>query len=115
MSPMKLILSRGHGSMGGVDGVGISLRHRGNRDVPPMFVMKTFAFEVDLGTLFSPQKIVHSVTIDGMEINVPPKGSRPEFDSDDEDHSQTGVLIENVLITNSTLRILPQETDKEPL
>src|SRR5438132_10007325 len=50
-----------------------------------------------------------------MEINVPPKGSRPDFDSNDEDHSQTGVLIQDVLITNSILRILPEEDDKQPL
>jgi hypothetical protein len=79
-----------------------------------MFVMKRFTFEVDLGTLFDTPKIVHAVTIDGMEINIPPKGQRPHFDSD-EDHSHTGVLIEDVLITNSTLTILPKEKDKTPL
>ena len=64
-----------------VEGSGLSLRHRGRHDSPPMFVMKTFAFEVDLGTLFTNAKRVHSVTIDGMEINIPPKGERPNSQS----------------------------------
>src|SRR6185295_4671741 len=97
-----------------------SLRHKGNRDVPPMFVMKRFSFEVDLGTLFTPRKVVHNVTIDGMEINIPPKGQRPDLDPDKDkkdegDHPKTGVLIEEVMITNSMLRILPKEDDKKPL
>jgi hypothetical protein len=80
-----------------------------------MFRMKRFAFVVDLGTLFDIQKTVHSVTIDGMEINIPPKGQRPQFDTDDTDHERTGVVIEEVLITDSVLRIIPKEKEKKPL
>jgi len=77
--------------------------------------MKKFSFVVDLGTLFDEQKIVHSVTLDGMEINVPPKEARPDLDAGDGDDENTGVLIEEVLVTNSRLRILPKESDKRPL
>jgi len=87
-----------------------------------MFVMKTFAFEVDLGTLFTNAKRVHSVTIDGMEINIPPKGERPNFHSDEDDKARpaddpkdTGVIIEKVLVTNSALRIFPRDKKHEPL
>jgi hypothetical protein len=115
ISPLRLAISRGRGAFARVEGEGVALRHLGSRDVPPMFVMRSFVFVVDLGTLFDAQKTVHSVTIDGMEINVPPKGDRPDLDKDNDDHAKSGVIIEDVLITNSTLRILPKEKDKTPL
>ena len=64
-------------SVARVEGDGVLLRHKGRRDLPPMFSMKEFSVEVDLGTLFDERAIVRLVTIDGMEINVPPKGERP--------------------------------------
>jgi hypothetical protein len=76
--------------------------------------MKSFSFVVDLGTLFGPQKVVRSVVIDGMEINIPPKEQRPESESQ-EGVPNTGVIIEKVDITDSTLRILPNDPDKTPL
>src|SRR5262245_41635358 len=114
MSPLKLAMSRGHGIFARVEGEGISLRHHGNPDLPPMFVLKKFSFRVDLGSLFDPQKIVRSVAIDGMEINVPPKAKRHDLDSG-EQNVDTGVIIEDVVITNSRLRILPKDEDKTPL
>ena len=73
--PLQLLLSRGRGAIARVEGEGLQLRHNGRRDVPPMFSMTDFSFEVDLGTLFDTPKIVHLVTLDGMEINIP--GSSP--------------------------------------
>jgi len=113
ISPLKLAWNRGRGTRAKASGEGLSLRHKGYHDRMPMFVMKTFSFEVDLGTLYETQKVVHSVRIDGMEINIPPTKERPTFDSDI-DHN-TNVLIEEVLITNSFLRILPDDDDKAPL
>jgi len=72
--------------------------------------------------LFTNAKRVHSVTIDGMEINIPPKGERPNFHSDEDDTARpaddpkdTGVIIEKVLVTNSALRIFPRDKKHEPL
>lgn len=114
LSPLKLVLSRGRGAMARVEGEGVSLHHKGSESRLPLFVMKSFAFDVDLGNLFDTQKVVRSVAIDGMEINIPPKDKRPDFHSG-EDHPDTGVVIEDVLITNSRLMILPREKDKSPL
>ena len=78
-SPLRLLLTKGRGALARVEGEGISLRHKGRRDVPPMFAMKKFRFEVDLGTLFDSPKTVQSVLLEGMEISIPPKGERPEL------------------------------------
>jgi hypothetical protein len=115
LSPLKLVLGRGRGAMARVEGEGVSLHHKRSETRLPLFVMKSFAFDVDLGNLFDTPKVVRSVAIDGMEINIPPKEKRPDFHSRGEDHPDTGVLIEDALITNSRLMIFPREKDKAPL
>src|SRR5262247_1972422 len=75
-SLFQLVMTRGRDVHARVEGEGIVLRHMGRRDVPPMFSMKRFNFEVDLGTLFEDTKVVSLVTLEGMEITIPPKGER---------------------------------------
>src|SRR5262245_28678456 len=82
VSPFSVIFRRWHGARARVEGKGIILRHRGRRDIPPLFVIKKFAFEVDLGAIFDSPKRVQLVTIDGMEVNIPPKGERPKFENE---------------------------------
>jgi hypothetical protein len=115
-SPVKLLLNRGRGTMVRVQGDGVLLRHKGRHDVPPMFVMKTFTCEVDLATLFETQKIVRSVRISGMEINIPPAGERPDLNRDRDDSGiNTEVMVQEAVITNSVLSIFPRERNQPPL
>jgi hypothetical protein len=79
LSPTKLVFTKGKGVIARVEGDGVLLRHKGRRDVPPMFKMKSFRFEIDLGRVFDPIKHIALVRLDGMEINIPPKGDRPRF------------------------------------
>jgi hypothetical protein len=112
VSPMRLLLTRGQ-SLARVEGEGVVLRHRGRRDVPPMFVIKKFSFEVNLGSVFDSPKRIHTVTIDGMEINIPPKGERPDLQG--EEDSRTDIVVEQVLVNDSVLRIIPKDREKTPL
>ena len=120
-SIVQTLLNRGHGLMATVEGDGVELRYKGRRDLPPMFSMKQFRFDVELRTLLDRTKVLHLVTIDGMEINVPPKGDRPDLTPDTQENltssadaaaESTNVLLEQVLITNAALTYLaegPQE------
>lgn len=123
MSSLKLLFQKG-AALARVEGEGIVLRHKGRRDIPPMFVMKSFAFEVNLGAVFDSPKRIQLVTIDGMEITVPPKGQRPDFggggDKDNQNDqdggsSSTDVVIDQVLINDSVFTILPKDPGKPPL
>ncbi len=111
---LRMVLSRGHGVHARVEGEGILLRHRGRRDIPPMFTMKKFSFDVDVRTVFDETKIVKLVTLEGMEITIPPKGERPDYDTGDSG-SPPDVRIEEVNISNAMLTILPKKKDKTPL
>jgi len=114
LSPLKVGINRGRGLIAHVEGEGISVRHKNLPNLPPMFVMKHVGFDVDLRALFNSQKYVPSITIDGMEINIPPKGTRPDIDTG-AGNGETNVYIEQVDITNSKLRIIPNDDDKAPL
>jgi hypothetical protein len=115
-SLVQLLLSRGRGALVRVEGEGVLLRHRGRRDIPPLFVMKRFTCDVDLETLFDTPKRVRSVTISGMEINIPPKGEGPDLSRGHPDSGiNTDVIVEDVVITESGLSILPRDRKKRPL
>ncbi len=122
VSPLKLLLRHGHDTVALVEAEDIAVRHKGRRDVPPMFLMKHFSFEVELGSLFDVPKKVRRVTLDGMEINIPPKGERPKLGPDEEQPKglygrpeEPGVIIEEVFVLNSVLTIIPKEKEKKPL
>jgi hypothetical protein len=122
--PVQAVFRRGRGVFAKVEVDGVLLRHKGRRDLPPMFSMKKVSFDVDLGTLFDEMKVVRLVTIDGMEINVPPKGERPQLgagadkkgdQSERVEERAPGLRVEEVIVTNAALTILPKDRGKIPL
>jgi hypothetical protein len=116
LSPYKLVLNRGRGARAHVEGDNVVLRHKGRRDIAPMFVMKRFSFEVDLDTVFNDTQRIQLVTVDGMEINVPPPGERPDLGNFDSDNTKSAdIIFDEVLINDSRLNILPRDRAKKPL
>jgi hypothetical protein len=115
LSPIQALFRGGRGTIAHIEGEGLSLRHKGRRDVPPLFTMKTFSAELDLGTLFDNPKTLRSVAIDGMKINIPPKDENAGPDVNERTGVRVQVLVEEVVITNSSLTILPREKKKDPL
>ncbi len=118
MSALKLFRTRGRGVIVRVDGEGIAMRFEGRRDLPPLFTIKKFGFDVDLGAVLAREKTVRQVTLDGMEIHVPPKGERPKLTKDESlGHSSadTDVIIEYVVINDAKLVLLPKKEGKAPL
>ncbi len=109
------LMRRGPAELVTVDGEGLLIRHRGRRDVPPLIELRNFAAAVNLRTLFDNPKTIPVVTLDGMQINIPPKGERPVVERADEAKRKSGVMIERVIIHNATLSILPKDISKEPL
>jgi hypothetical protein len=116
LSPFQALFKRERGgTLAHIEGEGLSLRHKGRLDVPPLFVIKTFSADVDLGTLFNNPKTVRSVMIDGMEINIPPKNDNADLDVDKKMGTGAKVIVEEVIVTNSSLTILPKNKKQDPL
>jgi hypothetical protein len=124
-SPLAVLLNRGRGSSARVEAEGISMRYRDVPELPPLFKMKKVGFHVDLGSLFEESKTINLVTINGMEINVPPKGQRRSIAKTDpaagaqqtseQPKSTPQVLIKEVKIADAKLTILPKDPTKNPL
>ena len=119
--PLRLLFGGGRGSLAQVEGSHLLLRHRGRTDVPPLFTVEHFQFEVDIGALIDSPKTINQVTLDGLEIQIPPKGERPNLGSRSDPsgtptkETSSGVVIEEVLVRNAHLTILPRDKTKVPL
>ena len=109
--PLRLLFRGGRGTLAQVDGTDLSLRLHGRGDAPPILALKHFSFDVDLGALFDSPKTVHRVTLDGLEVQIPPKEERPAAPK----AASSNVVIEEVLIRNAVLTILPKDKAKVPL
>jgi hypothetical protein len=112
MSTVEILLEHGRGAIVGVEGDGLTMRFGGDRGRPPLFKIKKVFFTVDLGVLFEPKKSVNFVSLEGMEINLPPKGDRQDFGSGG---SNSSVIIQNVQIKDASLVLLPQDASRKPL
>jgi hypothetical protein len=119
MSTLDILLRRGRGAVVGVEGDGLSMRFAGARDLPPLFTIRKLYFTVDLGTLTAKQKTVQSVSIEGMRISIPPKGSTPRPNA-----TRTGsagssepmdVNLEDVQIRDAVLVLVPKDSSKQSL
>ena len=126
LSPIKTFWNKGRGVLAQVEGKDLQLRHKGRTDIPPLFTLQSFRFEIDLGVLLESRRRVARVTLNGMQISIPPKGSRPRFGSSKKEALAAGdrkeakkdsgsVIVEEILVTNARLVILPKDTKKIPL
>ncbi|MEO8097406.1 MAG: hypothetical protein ABI811_06860 [Acidobacteriota bacterium] len=120
MSPMKLLFHGGEGVLISAVGDNIVLRHKGRRDIPPLLILKRFRASVDLGSLFGAAKTVDQVILEGMELHLPPKGERAKFGdkngvTDSDAGKNSNVIIEEVIIRDALLEILPKDSKKVPL
>jgi hypothetical protein len=113
MSTIQILLRHGRGAIVSVEGQGISMRFGGDRSRPPLIAIKKLFFTVDLEVLVAPKKSVNFVSIDGMEINIPPKDERPKLGG--EKDSNSAVAFQNVQIRDVVLTLLPKDASKPPL
>jgi len=113
MSVIKILLRHGRGAIVAVEGEGITMRFGGDRGHPPLFVIRKVFFAVDLAVLVAPKKSINLVSIDGMEINIPPKGDRPNLGGSEK--SSSDVVFGNIQFKNAVLTLFPKDAGKTPL
>jgi hypothetical protein len=123
LSPLRMLLTRGRGTIATVEGRGIVMRMTGRPDVPPLFAVQKFVTAIDIGALGDSVQHVSIVDISGLEIAIPPKGERPDLRSGKsaadaagpEDEPKTSVVIDRLDVKKATLIILPKDAAKKPL
>jgi hypothetical protein len=98
----------------------LKVRHRGRTDIPPLLVVETFI--VDLKPTDLRSSTIDRVWVDQLEVNIPPKdpqtGKRPmpsrSGDDDDDDSESSGLVIRELIATNTRMTIVPANPNKEP-
>src|ERR1035438_8358835 len=81
LSPLRMLFTRGRGTIAIVEGEGIVMRMWGLPNAAPLFGIGKFAPGIDIGALGDSAQHVGVVTLTGLEITIPPKGERPDLGS----------------------------------
>ncbi len=123
LSPLRMLFTQGRGTIATVEGEGIVMRMRDRPDAPPLFAIRKFITGIDVGALRDSVKHVPVIAITGLEINIPPKGERPELRAgksaadaaDREAETKPSIVIDRLNVKGATLVILPRDRAKRPL
>jgi hypothetical protein len=98
---------------------GLTVRHHGRTDIPPLLVVSSFSVDLKPTELWSSS--VEHVALEGLEINFPPKddsGKRPLPSLTDGgtqgDKNKDGFLVKRLTASNTRLSIIPRQKDKNP-
>ena len=104
------------------EGVGLAIRHRGRRDVPPMISIRRFSAEGNVFGLL--QRHITRVTVDELDIEIPPDRNRDRTPGEDppasstsegDSHDVGGTFVIDELVANDArLVIIPRDSDKPP-
>jgi hypothetical protein len=100
----------------GVRGQGLTLRHQGRRDIPPVIAIREFTITAGLRELWS--RRIDSVRLDGLEMSIPPRrGAEMPSLTPRAQTPQDGkpdVHIGELLAENSLLTIMSKREGKRP-
>src|SRR4030095_573001 len=104
------------------EGVGLAIRHRGRRDVPPLISIKRFSAEGNLFSLLRGH--ITRITVDELDIEIPPDRNRDPLSDRDSPASEPpegdsadiarAFVIDELLAKDARFVIIPRDTDKLP-
>ena len=115
-----------------ITGTGLVLRPAGQPDLPPLIQVKTFSAQAGLMQLLNPVKHIRSVWLEGLWIQLPPRGQRLSLtaassQAGTQTSTQTGtkaarkrppaplsVVLDTVTADNAELDLLSSVTGKPP-
>jgi AsmA-like C-terminal region len=105
------------------EGRGLTIRHRGRRDVPPLISIAHFSAESSVTSLL--HRHISRVDIDGLDIEIPPDRNRDALvggaaapdagrDRDPVSDPARTFVIDRLSSTAARLTIIPKEAGKAP-
>jgi hypothetical protein len=93
-----------------LEGAGLTIRHRGRLDVPPLITVSSF--QVDSGLLALYRKHVTRVSLNGLEILIPPNRQDDLGEQEDVEGPRTAgsrFVVDSLTSSNARLLIIPEE------
>jgi AsmA-like C-terminal region len=102
-----------------ITGTGLTIRHKGRRDVPPLVAVDAFAMDGGLIGLFSRPRHFRTVSLKGLKVNIPPGGlgggpkagdsTRPA-----DEGSPAAIVVDLLEAEDAALVLIPKRQGKEP-
>ena len=93
------------------EGGGLTIRHKGRHDVPPLISIRSFAVEGNvLGVL---RRHVSTMTVKGLQIQIPPRDRDNAGDRGPLELKEAYV-IDNLVTKDAELVIIPRNLGKQP-
>lgn len=102
-----------------VEGAGLVLRYHGRTDLPPLLAIRHFHVDTSLRHLLRAPRHVDHVHVEGMQINLPPRGSSAS-PMGDAAHGTGGgseagsIVVDEVVADKVILMILPKKEGNSP-
>jgi len=99
------------------DGAGLRIRHKGRHDVPPLIAIRSFSVEGNIPETL--RKHVSTVTVEGLQIQIPPRDHDDAENSGAKNNGQPLKLkeaftIDNLVTKDAQLILIPREQHKQP-
>jgi hypothetical protein len=109
-----------------VTGEGLTIRHKQWNDPHPLIYIRRFTAATDFSTVLDRRNRVNLVSLEGLEIHVPPRGratlkqsteANEPVSSDEPGHDSTQLrfLIQTIVASGTLLEIEPKVPGKTPL
>jgi hypothetical protein len=106
------------------EGRGLTIRHRGRTDVPPLITIAHFSADGSLASFL--HRHVSRVQIEGLDIQIPPDHNKDADDSTKSERNATtdeepdqgnlahSVIVDDLYTMDARLTIIPSEEGKDP-
>lgn len=97
-----------------IRGEGLTLRHEGRTDIPPLISIRAFTVEVGVAELW--ERRIDRVHLEGLEIMIPPRRGEdmPAFKADGEPGTGDDLHIRELVAEDGLLSILSKREGKGP-
>lgn len=103
-----------------ITGAGLSIRHKGRRDVPPLITVRSFTIDGGIAGLMSRPRRFRTVTVTGLQVNIPPGGLKSKNDSSAASAAATEtdgagpIVADRLIADDATIALIPRRAGKEP-
>jgi hypothetical protein len=95
-------------------GDNLVFRLTGRPDGQPLVVVRRFTFEADFVNFFRTPRHIRKLTLDGLELHIPPKSGKPQ-ETPGSGIPALPFVLEEVVADGATLQTLPSDPRKAPL
>ncbi len=88
--------------------------HPERPDAPPLVTVRRFTFVANFAGFFRTPRHIRKLTLEGLELHIPPKSSRAQ-ETRDGSSPALPLILEEVVADGATLETLPSDPRKLPL